>query len=910
MGASREDVIRRLQGLNAPQAPSPEADDTQAPPAGQSPELATRQGRRDAAASARQQSGNTDVKLRDTIQPGLDLVADFNTGLANLAGVFGTADELLQSSLGVQNPDSFLPTIQELRTVGANIGATRAPGVEADSVAGRFVEEVGAGAIPFVGAAAKTSIPLIRLAGVELTSAAGATGGGIALENSPAFQNNPYMGRAVGELLGGISALSITDLIARSPKTVTGATYRIGKNVRDRVSDKVRGPGAISRGARRLEEVSLSAENVAGRLAQPTQVDIEAGVNLPATLASDPGINRLTAAVMNEDSASAEQLARAFGEEATRLRQSAFTSGDPDRVREFLEAKLMEAGTRLDASLKGLSRADVNSGQASRIANENIQNAYSQARAAERRMWQSTPSNLTVENPSVFRAWGSILRDTATETGRRRLPSVLKREFGTIDPNTGRLTGGSLPQNPTTKQLHELYSELGDLARSEADKAGGSAKTIRLLRDMRRNLLDDLSSVDGGERYRKAVNVSRQLNDRFTKGTVGNILGFSSRGAGTEASETLDTILRTTGEGRANAIRDLTRASPRTAQQIEDYMRDLFVTRAINLDNQRVNTSAARQFLSENSATLDQFPELRQRLSSAIDNQSEVDNLLGKSNVVDMSIAQRERLGTGVYLKANPGEEINSVLNSRSRRPQMIRNLVDTVKQDETGQAFQGLKSAFVENLFQRAGESNVIDEFTQTKFLDGIALKNQIDRFSDDLISSGAFTSEEIGRLRVISERLSNIQRTMSSRPAQGGVISDAPNQILTTFARIAGAQGGRVVAGQLGGGTVQTPGIFSGQAQRVLRNMTNDEARNVLIRAVKDKSVMEDLLKNPQRLSSSQQARLLDSLLMPLRDTAAILPSATARAAATVGQEEESQQQRQSVIERLQSMQGGGQP
>jgi len=905
MGASREDILRRL-GMGS-------QEDATAQPQQQPQEIraenATRQQRRQSAATARQDTGQEQLTLRDTVQPGLDLVADFNTGLANLAGIFGTADELLQSSLGVQNPDSVLPSIQELREVGSSIGATRAPGVEADSVAGRFVEEVGAGAVPFIGAAARTSIPLIRLAGAELTSAAGATGGGIYLENSPSFQSNPYVGRAIGELLGGASALSITDLIARSPKSTAGATYRIGKGVRDRVVDKVRGEGATRRGARRATEVALSPETVTARVSQPTEVDIEAGVELPATLAGDPGINRLTAAVMNEDAASAEQLSRAFGEEATRLRANAFGSGDPDKVREFLEAKLMEAGTRLDASLKGLSRNDISSGQASRIAKENIQNAYGQARAAERRMWGSTPSNITVERPSVFRAWSNVLRETTTETGRRRLPAVLKREFGSIDNETGRLTGGSLPQNPTTKQLHELYSELGDLARSEADKAGGSAKTIRLLKDMRRSLLDDLSSVDGGERYRKAVNVSRQLNDRFTKGTVGNILGFSTRGAGTEASETLDTILRTTGEGRSNAIKELTKASPRTAQQVEDYMRDLFVTRAVNLDNQKLNTNKAKQFLSENRSTLDQFPELRERLLSAVNNQSEVDNLLGKSNVADMSIAQRERLGTGVYLKANPGEEISAILNSRSGRPRMIRNLVDAVKEDESGQAFQGLKAAFVDNLFQKAGSSNVIDEFTQTKFVDGINLKNEISRFSDDLISAGAFDSDEIGRLNTIAERLSNIQRTMGARPAQGGVISDAPSQILTTFARVAGAQGGRIAAGQLGGGTVQTPGIFSAQAQRIINRMTNDEARNVLIRAVKDKSVMEDLLKNPQRLEANKQRELLDNLLMPLRDTQEILPSVIGRGAATAGQEQETQEQRQSVVERLQRLQGGGQ-
>ena len=894
MSASREDILRRLEGLQSQQSGNQQMQ----------PERRD-QGQQE---QAPRNQRNT-ISTRDVVQPGLDLVADFNTGLANLAGIFGTADELIQSSLGVQSPDSLMPTIKELREVGSNIGATRAPGVEADSVAGRFVEEVGAGAIPFIGAAAKTSIPLIRLAGAELTSAAGATGGGIALENSPSFKENPYMGRAVGELLGGISAVSLTDLIAKAPKTTTGLTYRAGKSVVNTVADKVRNEGARGRSARRAGDVSLFPETSAGRLSQPSDVDIETGIQTPATMSSDPGINRLTAAVMNEDPVSAEQLSRAFGEESQRLRAAALGSGDPDAVRNFLNAKLMEAGSKLDSSIKNISGTGASTGQISRNARNLIDNAYSQARAAEKRMWRSTPSDITVENPSAFKAWGNILQETTTETGRRNLPSVLKREFGDISKETGQLSGGSLPTNPTTKQLHELYSELGDLARSEADKAGGSAKKIRVFKDVRRALLDDLSSVDGGDRYRKAVNVSRQLNDRFTKGTVGNILGFSSRGTGTNSSETLDVILRTSGEGRSNAIRDLMKASPQASKQMEDYMRDLFVTRSVNVDNGRINVNAARKFLSENKAALDQFPDLRQRLSSSITDQTAVDDLVGKSSVGDLSIAQRERLGTGVYLKANTGEEIQRVLNTTSGRRKLISDLVSTVKEDDSGKAFEGLKSAFVDELFNKAGSSGVIDEFSQTEFVNGIKLKNRVDEFADDLIGGGVFTNEEVDRLKTISERLSNIQRAIGSRPSTGGVISDAPSQILSAVARIGGAQAGRGVAGRLGGGTVQTPGILSGQAQKILQRMTNDEARSILVRAVKDKDVMQDLLTNPQRISGDKQAEIIDGLLMPIRDTAEILPSAAARPAATAGQETESQQQREQVIQQLRNLQSGGQ-
>jgi len=879
MGATREDVLNRLRSL--------EGEDGQAT-------IRARAGGRE------EQQG-----VSSAIQPALDIVADFNTGLANLSGIAGTADELFQSSLGVKTPDSVFPTISEIREAGASIGATRAPGVEADSVAGRFAEELGAGAVPFAGAAARTSIPLIRLAGAELTSAAGATGGGLILENSPSFKDDPYTGRAIGELLGGLSTVSLVDYGTRIAKNAPGATIKTTKKVVDSAVDQVRGRGARRRAAQRGQDVALSPETALGRVTEPTDVDVEAEISVPATMASDPGVNRLTAAVMDQDPESAEELARAFSGEAQRLRQVALGSGDPDSVREFLDSKLMEAGTRLDASIKKVSES-LNPAEASTKAREVLNSAYDQARAAERRMWRSTPDNIQVENPSSRKAWASILKETTTETGRRRLPSVLRREFGSIDQETGRLTGGSLPDNPTTKQLHELYSELGDIARSEAEKAGGSAKTIRLLKDVRRNILDDLSSAEGGGRYRKAVNVSRQLNDRFTKGTVGSILGFSSRGVGNNTTETLDVILRTSGEARANAIKDILRASPQTSNQVQEYLRDLFVQKSVNVNNNKLSADRARKFLSDNKSVLDEFPTLRSEFSEAIENQSAVDDLVGRSNLGDLSIYQRQKSGAGAYLQQNPGAEADRILGETKGRRRLISELVDTVKEDPSGDAIQGLKTSFVESMMNRAGSSGVIDEFTGNDFINGQKLKNTISSVEDDLIQGGLFNQEEVTRLKTVAERLSNIQRTLKVKPSKGGIISDAPNQILSTIARIGGAQAGRVTAGRLGGGTVQTPGIFSGQAQRLIERMTNDEARNILVRAVKDKDVMKDLLKNPERLTADKQVEIIDSLLRPIRSTAAIAPSIAARGAATSGQRDEQQQKRQQTLNRLRSLQG----
>jgi len=846
-------------------------------------------------------SGEADTSLP---QAGLNIVADFNTGLANLAGVFGTADELLQSSLGVDDPDSILPTVQEMRTLGSRIGATRAPGEEADNVAGRFAEEVGAGALPFIGAAARTSIPLLRLAGAELVSASGATAGGIALENSPTFKDDPQMGRLVGELFGGLSALSLLDLGAKAPKSLTGAAFRGARGAGRKAKDTFRGEGATNRAAARATDVTRSPDVASSRLGQPTDVDVEAGIRTPATVASDPGVNKLTAAVMDESPESAEQLTRTFSEEATNLRRLAFGEGRPDDVRNFIENKVREAGARVDASIKRARGKGEDPAEMSRRAREILDGAYGQARTAERRMWSKVPDSVVVNKPNSRQEWLRTLDNAQTETRRARLPKILKKEFGTRNPKTGKFKPGSLPENPTAKQLHELYSELGDAARSEASKQGGSADTVRILKNVRREIMNDLMSVDGGDRYKKAVNVSRNLNDRFTRGTVGEIMGFSKSGTGVNSSETLETVLRGGGERKANAIRDMMRASPKTGEQVEEFMRDRFVQKAINTENGAINTTQANKFLQDNSATLELFPNLREEISRASKDQADVDSLLGKSNVSDLSIHKREKTGAAAFLNSNPNEEAKSILGATKDRRRLISDLVTTVKEDPSGKALEGTKSSFVESLFDQAGTSNVYDEITQSAFPNGIKLKERIAAVQDDLVESGLFSKEEVDRLNTIADRLSNIQRTMSANAAKGGVINDAPGVILSTIGQLGGASGGRQFAELTGGGNVQTPNIFVTRVKKILERLTNDEARNILVRSVKDKDTYNNLLELNPRKKESELVGLLDGLLSPLRDTAEVAGSATARPAATAGEREENQNRKIELFEQIQNL------
>ena len=103
--------------------------------------------------------------------------------------------------------------------------------------------------------------------------------------------------------------------------------------------------------------------------------------------------------------------------------------------------------------------------------------------------------------------------------------------------------------------------------------------------------------------------------------------------------------------------------------------------------------------------------------------------------------------------------------------------------------------------------------------------------RNSLSILSSG-----EMSRLEKLGAELAKLEGHRDVAPNIGGdIMHDVPNNILTMITRVLAAQFGRITAGRLGGGTVQTPGMFSERAKAWLLNLTNDKGKQILIEAVK---------------------------------------------------------------------------
>jgi hypothetical protein len=97
---------------------------------------------------------------------------------------------------------------------------------------------------------------------------------------------------------------------------------------------------------------------------------------------------------------------------------------------------------------------------------------------------------------------------------------------------------------------------------------------------------------------------------------------------------------------------------------------------------------------------------------------------------------------------------------------------------------------------------------------------------------------------------------------------MTDAPGRALDWLAAIAGARlGARIGGGSFAGGlqTAQrTSSLFSDLAQK----LTNDEAKNLLIRATKEPKLFNELMRDVRRMDEKQQMDLLNRIVAEAKD------------------------------------------
>ena len=830
---------------------------------------------------------------------------NFNTGIARLAGIPSAITELVGKTLppsqsGLreratgQREDAqvsnIFPSQSEIQDFAAEQGLAFPAGEEPQDLASRIVQNIGTTAplLPFFGPVGVAA---------ELMAAGGGAAGGKILESTGFGKRNPELARGIGELGGGLGASGVTGVMRSISNFFTkGGTLGLGTRVAKKtVKGLIPTPGERASARLLAEEATpdIARENL--RLAQTTP---EGQLLTPAQAAGTKGATGLSRAVEQESPAFAEFMATQRIESRDALKAQFIKSGSVDDSRAFIESNLTKRANEANRILSKIETSK-NPAALSTNAENRIRIAFNESTAAENRAWNNLPEADEISGANLISQHEEHLANLTEGADPSLISTFSKSKLGTfkkVRDEDDIVSGGALfnPKKETAsaKAVHQFYSALGEKM-SRLARQGGNRNKIRLLRELREAALEDLDAAGLGGEYGNAIRLSKELNEKFTRGQVGKILGFGS-GETPLATRALDQIVGTGGETAREGVAQALRGAPKAKKDIEDFLKTQFLSTAQNRQNNKININSGNRFIKNFEEVLDDFfPGLKKDFQGAIDTQRSVDDFLGVPQVANMSPLAKERSAAALFLGRDPGEEMAAFIRNKSaQRTTALKDLVKLSKTDNTGKAFAGLQNGFTREILNHGN--------TATS-LGGDVILRRLKELEPVMLRTGLFNKNEISRLKTIADTFKKIDFEAAQQPFKGGIIDDVPSRLLSTSMRIIGVRLASKVNRVLTpgradiGGSLQTANIASKLAQDFANSLTNDKARALLIEAVKDPKLMDDLLSGVLKATPGKRKAIFSRLLSKADELIPNIPrvpvSAVAPGTASLASEQEDQ-------------------
>lgn len=709
---------------------------------------------------------------------------------------------------------------------------------------GRALTRLARGARNLVSDAGRTfrDKPIRTTAAEAGLGATAGAGGFVAEQKFPGSD----AARVIGEVVGGVSpALLPTRLATRG-----------GQKIAEKVRHPFTESGGRGRAARRFERATPGGRGQAGQaLDQPTTIDPEAGLPVltPAQRTGDPGLLSIERSVMEETESlqrvSDEQIARANQVLQQRLRgegdpsQTAATLADAQgRLGSALNTRLRVAARKADERIEGL-QAKASREQANRVAREEIEKAFADARAQEKALFKAIPEKAPVPTTRGREAFVRAVSETG-KAQRGDIPGVARRLLGP----------GGLGETTTIKELRSLQSSLRETARRA--RAADRNNQARIAEDIADAVSEDIANAPGeaAQAAQTAVGFSREMRQNFKRGEVGRLMGRAPQGGASVAeSLTLETALAGGGPRSREAFDQVVNAldnpsviertggsSQRFREAAESFVTNQFLRSAA--PEGQINPQRATTFLRQNGEILSRLPELRSQLEQAVQAGSLQALRQRQRARVDLSDPRRSK--ATLLIQKGPVEAFDAI--TRLKPGVALREaqkLLNSVKRDPSGEALAGLKGGFMDFLISgtREGQRDITGE----SFLSGFALRERLNDSSTQQVMRRLFDKGERERINQTARDLVRLERRRRAKPATEGVVGDQPGKLLNTIAGIAGAASGRRTAGNLGvGATVQIPGMVADRFRDLVRSRVRDPAGRLIRDAITDEGLFRELL------------------------------------------------------------------
>jgi len=763
-----------------------------------------------------------------------DYVNEINTGIARFLGIFidpFTEKQFVQKKM-------------------AELGMAHPPGQEGQDFPSRFLQDLGSTVVPLAGQAAagariaargaEAVTPMGKLAletvqrpaavvGREVAAVAGGAAGGLIAEDIA--PDEPWA-RAIGELIGGLAPGAAGSLVFQGRELIQGQ-----RSI----------PFGAKRASSRIEKLSErpADENLDDMLADILDLP-------PAERAGDIGIIRLQKAAEQADPKLAARIAQREHQATEKAKELLLRGGNPRAVKLYLNNLVSAALTEVKRGLNKL-QPKLTSREANLVVRSKLQTALEKARTVETRLWNKIP-NRRIDPTPIQDEFMAILAKRTPESKPEDVPRYLEKIIGKFDKNRTFSPGSLTPQTRNVIELRKRIMQ--DIANEQAKKAPNFNK-IRILSRVNDAIVRALEASDAGDAARTAIEFSRNLNERFTRGFVGELLGYQKTAdVSFLPLDTLQRLEKMTGARGAAAVRQVLAAEPKVRKQVADVVKQGFLNQALDTEGNLVVANAKR-FLQRNAELLDEFPEIRAAIEDSVKGKKIADFLLGSRKPIPTSPIRKRVSAASLWLDAPVGQEIKRVIENSPNPRASMRELLRLVSGNR--EAMAGVRTAIKEYIINKSFKGAPdVDGF---RMLSGSEILRTL---QDNMAAFKVFLPpSDVQRIKRIAGELIKIERARAAKPAPGGVISDLPGTLLEMAIKVPAVRLGAKLGHKTSGASLLTAHFGSRKAQELLQYLTNDSAKDLLIRAMEEPEVLQVLLTPLSKASPIKKQQIADKAI-----------------------------------------------
>ena len=768
--------------------------------------------------------GQVNKAISDNVGGVVDFINPFDkqmgsakTGMSNLMESGGI-------NVSKKAPEGFFENLAYGTGAGASAVIPAGVGAKALQGAGGLVGQLARTVTPKMLTTSGTAAEIASAAGSTVASGAAreagygptvqqlaAVGGGFGL---PIASQVAKGAGSVAQMVPTIALATAGAKKAIAPFTTSGS--------RALAIDEIQ---TLAGGPKRAAEMADRADSKDNPLGlSPAQMTGDEGlISLErAAMASDPNINqRITAQRFKSDAAA---------------RQAFETGGDVTNTQSFIDKAIEDAKAFAFSKIPSSSTSNI---EASNIVAAELRKAKGIAKEQQKVLWDKIPDN-TLADMSEARDVAQSMIDGLNVYSMNDAPEEVITFLKSMESSSVQKVG----------EMGTLSSKLREAARNATSGEKVTNNTARIANnvadaiDVSFDRISPDNEVSG--LIMDARKFSGEMHEKFSRGAVGKLLTRGLRGG--EKIDPKMTLQKSMGQGGDTA--DIAEGNISAAlaggagvgdakNATANFLRNQFKRKVFPGD--KYSETAAVNFADDNKALLSRFPEVAAELQASMASQS---NIIPRNSI------------PGKFAAADPKEALSFVIKSDAPAREMS-GLVAMAKADKSGKATQGLKQAVSETLIDESTETlkvsrgTGVDGAPQTETR-GTYLSQALGGKGAGKVAAQLYTKTEISRFKIIAKELEKLDRARLSTDGGKALEAIEPNAISSTLVRIIGAKLGAKFAGS-GQQGLQAAQLGSGRASKLLKRLTNDKARQLLINSTEDGKLFKDLLrgiKSPEDL------------------------------------------------------------